>query len=110
MTNTLFCATVLYPYKAGATFDFEYYAKTLAHGYAEILGKNCLRFEVRKGLAGPGESTPRFLCIANFWVKSSEQFSASMADPGMKDMMEKISAFTDIEPFRQFDVVISDGS
>jgi uncharacterized protein (TIGR02118 family) len=106
MANTLFCATVLYPYKEGASFDFEYYSTNLAPEYAEILGDNCVKFEVRKGLMAPGEPTPHFICIANFWVKSSEQFGASMADPAMKDLMAKIAAFTDIIPIRQFDEVI----
>jgi hypothetical protein len=40
-------------------------------------------------------------------VKSGEKFGASMADPRMGQLMGKISAFTDIQPMRQFDQVIS---
>jgi len=46
----MFCATVLYLNQEGGAFDFEYYSKTLAPMYAEFLGANCARYEVRKGL------------------------------------------------------------
>lgn len=50
----MFCATVLYPNQEGGAFDFEYYSKTLAPMYAEFLGANCARYEVRKGLMTRG--------------------------------------------------------
>jgi uncharacterized protein (TIGR02118 family) len=103
----MFCATVLYPYRDGSSFDFEHYAGTLAPMYARFLGDNCVRFEVRRGLAAPGRSAPHYLCIASFWVKSEEEFGASLGDPRMKDIMAKISSFTDIEPLRQFDEVVA---
>ena len=99
MTNALFCARCFILTKWGQVLILNIMPKLLRMGYAEILGEKCVGFEVRKGLASPGESTPRFLCIANFWVKSNEQFITSMADPGIKDMMEKISAFTDMNLF-----------
>lgn len=107
MENSLFCATVLYPNKEGATFDFDLYSKTIIPKYVEILGDNCVKYEVRKGLTTPGAPATNFICVANFWVKSGEQFGASMADPRMKEVMKEIAAFTDIQPIRQFDIVIS---
>ena len=102
-----FCATVLYPNKEGASFDFELYANTLLPEYVEILGDNVVRYEVRKGLTTPGLPVPNFICIASIWVTSGEKFGASMADPRMSALMGRISAFTDIQPMRQFDQVIS---
>jgi uncharacterized protein (TIGR02118 family) len=102
----MFCATVLYPNGEGQLFDFELYAGTLAPMYARFLGDNCVKFEVRKGLAAPGTAAPHYLFIANFWVKSGEAFGASLAEPGMQEIMAKIASFTDIEPIRQFDEVI----
>jgi uncharacterized protein (TIGR02118 family) len=104
---SLFCATVLYPNKEGARFDFDLYADKLIPEYADILGDNCVRYEVRKGLATPGASFPAFLCIASIWVKSAEQFGRTMSDPRMSELMKRISAFTEIEPVRQFDEVIA---
>ena len=106
-STPLFCATVLYPNKEGTSFDFDLYSKTLIPEYVAILGNNVVKFEVRKGLTTPGAPAPNFICIASIWVKSGEKFGASMADPRMGQLMGKISAFTDIQPMRQFDQVIS---
>ena len=105
---SLFCATVLYPNKEGATFDFELYTNTLIPEYVEILGDNVVKFEVRKGLTTPGAPAPNFICIASIWVKSGERFGASLADPRMGALMGRISKFTEIQPLRQIDQVISE--
>lgn len=102
----MYCATVLYPSREGAAFDFDTYAKTLAPLYASLLGDNCVRFEVRKGLVAPGRPAPHFVCIASFWVTSKERYGASLSDPRFKEVMAKIAAVTDIEPLRQFDEVL----
>lgn len=103
----VFCATVLYPYKDGATFDFDLYANKLIPKYVEILGDNVIKFEVRKGLTTPGAPAPNFICIASIWVSSGERFGTSMADPRMGELMKEISSFTDIQPLRQFDQVVA---
>jgi hypothetical protein len=102
----MFCATVLYPNEPDVPFDFELYAGMLAPEYANVLGENCTRFEVRKGLTTPGAPAPRFVCIASFWVESAEMFGASLGDPRMPDLMARISAFTAVQPIRQFDEVV----
>jgi uncharacterized protein (TIGR02118 family) len=102
----MFCATVLYPSKEGTTFNFEQYAKTLAPLYAKFLGANCVRFEVRKGLVWPGRPPPQFALIASYWVKSREEYGASLNDPRFRGIMEQFAAFSDIEPLRQFDEVV----
>lgn len=109
ISKPLFCATVLYPNQEGASFNFELYSKRLIPEYAKILGDNCVKFEVRKGLSSPGKPATEFLCIANIWIKSAEQFGASMATSEMKELMTEINAFTTIQPVRQFDEVISSG-
>ncbi len=105
--SSIFCATVLYPNKEGSSFNFEFYAGTLAPMYARFLGENCVKFEVHKGLVTPGRSAPYYICIASFWVRSREEFGASLADPRMREIMTQISSFTDIEPIRQFDEVVA---
>jgi uncharacterized protein (TIGR02118 family) len=106
-SQPLFCATVIYPNKEGATFDFDIYTTKLIPEYVEILGDNVVKYEVRKGLATPGAPAPNFICIASIWVKSGERFGASMADPRMAALMSRIASFTDIIPLRQFDQVVS---
>jgi hypothetical protein len=105
-TEKLFCATVLYPFTENESFDFDLYTNVLAPRYAEILGNNCPKFEVRKGLNSPGAPAAQFLCIASFWIKDRGEFGASLADPRMKDLMHEISSFTKISPIRQFDEVL----
>jgi uncharacterized protein (TIGR02118 family) len=104
----MFCATVLYSTKAGSSFDIDQYRSTLAPMYAKFLGANCVRFEVRKGLMAPSRPTPHFVCIASYWVKSSDEYMASLNDPRFKEVMAKFNAFTDIEPLRQFDQVVEE--
>lgn len=103
----MFCATVLYPSSDSSDFDFDYYANTLAPMYARFLGANCVKFEVRKGLTTRGAPAPHYICIGSFWIESREKFGASLADPGMQEIMAKISSFTEIKPIRQFDEVIT---
>ena len=103
----MFCATVMYPHREGSSFDFEHYAGTLAPAYARALGDNCVRFEVRKGLLAPGRPKPQYACTANFWIKSREEFGAAMGDQKMQEVMAKISSFTNIEPMRQLDEVLT---
>jgi GNAT superfamily N-acetyltransferase len=75
--------------------------------YARFLGDNCIKFEVRKGLVTPGRPAPHYICIASYWVKSREEYGASLADPRMQEIMAQIASFTDIEPIRQFDEVVA---
>jgi uncharacterized protein (TIGR02118 family) len=102
----MYCATVLYPHDPHKPLDFDRYANSLAPAYAEALGANCVKFEIRKGLAMPGRPDPAYALIASFWVNSREAFGASLADPRMRGVMEQIGAFTDIQPVRQFDEVV----
>jgi len=106
----MFCATVLYPDHEGSTFDFEYYAKTLAPMYAEFLGDNCTRYEVRKGLMTPGAPRAAFAIIASYWVQSDKVYQDSLSDLQFPEIMTKFAAFTDVEPIRQFDEVLSGDS
>jgi len=106
----MFCATVLYPNQEGSTFDFDYYAKTLAPMYAEFLGDNCARYEVRKGLMTPGAPGAAFAIIASYWVRSEQEYQDSLSDPRFPGIMRTFAAFSDVEPIRQFDEVISGDS
>jgi uncharacterized protein (TIGR02118 family) len=106
----MFCATAIYPNQEGRMFDFDYYAKTLAPMYAEFLGDNCVRYEVRKGLATLGAPMPAFVCIASYWVLSDRKYIESLSDPRFPEIMTKFATFTDVEPIRQFDEVLTGDS
>jgi hypothetical protein len=103
----LFCASVFYPYSEENSFNVESYASSIAPRYAEILGNNCVKFEVLKGLQPGGNQKLSFICIASFWITSPEQFMSAMQDPRMQELMKEIAAFSPIQPIRQFDEVLA---
>ena len=50
--------------------------------FAELLGENCQRFEMHRGLATPSAPPPPFAAAAYFWVTSPEAFGAALAEHG----------------------------
>lgn len=105
-TPPVFCATVLYPYADDHNFDFDLYKNELLPAYAAALGDNCIRYEARKGLTTPGGQPPAYICIANVWISSPEQFGRAMGSDEMKAIMGRIGSFTAIAPLRQFEQVL----
>lgn len=101
----MFCASVAYPIQQGGTFDFNYFANKHVPLFARFLGDNCVKFEVHKNLASPGAPAPSFLGVAYFWVKSGEEFGATLAQYS-KEIYSDITQFTDIEPIRQWSEVV----
>ena len=101
----MFCASVAYPIQQDGTFDFDYFANKHVPLFARFLGENCVRFEVHKSLASPGAPPPLFLGVAYFWVKSGEEFGATLAQCG-NELYADIPNFTDIEPIRQWSEVV----
>jgi hypothetical protein len=104
MTETAYCATVIYPFTEGVEFDLKRYASDIAPRYARLLGDNCLGFEVREGRTSPGRAHPDQVCIASFWVRSAEAFGASLGGERMWALMAEIDAFSPIKPMPQFDI------
>lgn len=102
----MFCVSVAYPSKDGGTFDFEYYTKKHVPLVARLVGANAVKAEVRKGVASPDGSAPSFVCLANFWIKSPQEFQATLATHG-KEIMGDIPNFTNIQPILQVDEVLA---
>lgn len=102
----MFCVSVAYPRKDGGTFNFEYYTKKHVPLVARLVGTNAVKAEVRKGVASPDGSAPSFVCLANFWIKSAQEFQATLATHG-KEIMGDIPNFTNIQPILQVDEVLA---
>lgn len=102
----MFCVSVAYPQKDGGTFNFEYYTKTHVPLVARLVGANAVKAEVRKGVASPDGSAPAFVCLANFWIKSVQEFQATLAAHG-KEIMGDTPNFTNIQPILQVDEVLT---
>lgn len=94
----MFCASVAYPLDA-IDFDFGYFHDRHAPMFAELLGDNCQRFEVHRGLAAPGAPPPPFVAAAYFWVTSAEQFGATLAQHGA-EIYGDIANFSKTQPIR----------
>lgn len=94
----MFCASVVYPADIEG-FDFDYFRDHHAPRFAELLGPNCQRFEVHRGLATPGAPPPPFIAAAYFWVSSSEQFGATLANSG-DELYADIANFSHAQPVR----------
>ncbi len=99
LTTAMYCASVAYPIKSSGVFDYDYFAKKHAPMFARLLGDNCVRFEVHKSLATPGAPVPTIIASAYFWVKSGEDFGATLEQHG-EEIYADIPKFTDIEPVR----------
>ena len=102
----MFCVSVAYPRKDGGTFDFDYYTRNHVPLVARLVGANAVRAEVRKGIASPDGSAPSFVCLANFWINSFEEFQATLAAHG-SEIMGDIPRFTNIQPILQIDEVLA---
>jgi len=95
--------TVLYPNKEGATFDFDYYMKKHIPLANEILGG---RFEVTKGLPGPGGEPPAYLCRATINVPSAADFAARNQKRGA-ELLADIPKYTNVTATIQMEEVLT---
>ena len=102
----MFCVSVAYPRQDGGTFNFEYYTKQHVPLVARLVGANAIKAEVRKGVASPDGSAPAFVCLANFWIKSAQDFQTTLATHG-KEIMGVIPNFSNIQPILQVDEVLA---
>ena len=94
----MFCASVAYPPDAEG-FDFEYFRTSHTPMFAKLLGENCVRFEVHRGLPTPGAPPPPFLAAAYFWVTSATEFGASLSEHGAA-IYADIANFSRTQPVR----------
>jgi uncharacterized protein (TIGR02118 family) len=97
----MYWATVLYPKKEGARFDFDYYLHKHIPMAAKLFGPG---IQVVKGVASAA-GAPAFLCVCRIPAKSVEEFLAVMSGPGAA-LMADIPNYTNIEPVVQFDEVL----
>jgi uncharacterized protein (TIGR02118 family) len=94
----MFCASVAYPPDAEG-FDFDYFRDRHAPLFAELLGDNCVRYEVHRGLAAPGAPPPPFVTAAYFWVTSPEAFGAMIGQHATA-LYTDIANFSRTQPVR----------
>ena len=97
------CVTVLYPNKADAKFDFDYYMKKHIPFVAGLVGKS---LGVRRGVSTAAGSPAGFVCVATIPIDSVAAFQAIFAQHGA-EIMADIPNYTNIEPIVQIDDILS---
>ncbi len=101
----MYCISVAYPRKDGARFDFDYYKSRHIPMVMGFLSANAVKAEIRRGLASPDGSPASFVCLANIWIKSIEEFQTTLGKHGPQ-IMGDIPNYTNIQPILQVDEVV----
>ncbi|MBU0783876.1 MAG: EthD family reductase [Gammaproteobacteria bacterium] len=99
--------SVMYPNKAGAKFNHEYYRDSHMPLVKSKMGSALLYYTVDKGLAGgaPGEG-PTYLAMCHLFCDSVESFQSAFG-PHASTIMADIPNYTDLQPVLQIsDVVV----
>ncbi|HEX6859913.1 MAG TPA: EthD family reductase [Caulobacteraceae bacterium] len=90
--------SVLYPAKAGAKFDFDYYMATHIPLVREAFGSNLKSVDVHQAMsAGDGSAAP-FVAMAHLNFESPEAMQAALTSERAGEVMADIANFTDITP------------
>jgi len=104
----MICLTIVYPWKDGATFDFDYYQARHAALVADVLGDKFDRIEIRKGIVAADGSAPPYVCVASIWLRGSITSKEDFADllGGREPELAKdVANFTNLTPVIQYDEV-----
>jgi uncharacterized protein (TIGR02118 family) len=101
----MFCASVAYPADIDS-FDIEYFRTRHVPMFAQLLGDNCVRWEVHRALAAPGAPPPPFVAAAYFWIADAERFGVTLAEHG-EAIYQDIARFSSASPVRGWSAVIS---
>jgi uncharacterized protein (TIGR02118 family) len=100
--------SVLYPQRAGAKFDMDYYCDTHMPLVQSKLRPALKGIAVDKGLAGgaPG-SSPTYVAIGHLLFDSVAAFESAFG-PNADAILSDIPNYTDIEPVLQISEVMID--
>lgn len=100
--------SVLYPYAANATFDYDYYLNKHMRLVSDRLGASLLSYSVDKGVAGgEPDSTPPYITHCTLYFDSLEALSAGMGSHG-QELSADVPNFTTITPVTQVSEVLVD--
>lgn len=93
--------TVLYPNKAGATFDMAYYASKHMPMVQRKCGAACRSIGAEHGVAGgePG-SKPPYLALGHLTFDSVEAFQKAFG-PHASEILADIPNYTNVQPIIQ---------
>jgi uncharacterized protein (TIGR02118 family) len=100
--------SVLYPYRADARFDHDYYQNSHLPLVQHYMGASLLRYSIEKGLGSgvPGEP-PIYIAACHLYCDSVESFQAGML-PHSDIVNGDIKNYTDLVPVIQISEVVVD--
>ena len=100
--------SVLYPQRAGAKFDMDYYCDSHMPLVQRVLRPAIKGIAVDKGVAGgtPG-SAPAYVAIGHLWFDSVASFQGAFG-PNADRILGDIPNYTNIEPIVQVSEVMID--
>lgn len=102
----MFKVSVMYPFREGARFDFDYYCTT----HMELVRKHLTPFglvktEVDRGISGGGDAPPPYVCIGHLYFDNEDGYERGIAQAG-SILRGDIPNFTDITPIRQISRIL----
>ena len=98
--------SVLYPNRAGARFDMDYYCGRHIPMVTRLLDTALKGAAVEKGLAGATpDSPPSFLAMGHLIFDSVESFQRAFA-PHTNEIFADIPNYTNIEPVIQINQIM----
>ena len=98
--------SVMYPYRADARFDHDYYASSHLPLLRQRMGEHCLYYTIDRGLSGgePG-SPPAFVAMCHVFCESVEAFQLGFG-PHAAEILADIANYTDLQPVLQISEVV----
>jgi uncharacterized protein (TIGR02118 family) len=100
--------SILYPHRAGARFDFDYYTNKHMPMSIELLSSHTgfKGVSVERGVDGaPPGTPPAFVAMCHFAFESMQAFIEAFT-PNAPVLQADIANYTDIEPVIQFNEVL----
>lgn len=98
--------SVMYPNKAGARFDHEYYRDKHMPLVKARMGDSCKYYTVDKGIAGGAPGAPAtYIGMCHIFCESTQAFQAGFG-PHMQEIMADIANYTNISPVIQMSEVV----
>lgn len=102
--------SVMYPYKAGARFDHNYYRDRHMPLVKSRMGDKCLYYTVDKGVAGGSpDAPPIYVGMCHIFCDSVAAFQEGFG-PHAEEILGDIPKYTDLSPVLQISEVVVEHS
>jgi len=98
--------SVMYPYRKGARFDFDYYVGKHIPAALELMGSAVRAVTIERGLdPGPPWPPPTYACVCHFLCETLEGYQKAIA-PHAATLQNDLANYSDIAPLIQVGEVI----